>query len=284
MTGLPHIAVTMTSHNRRDTTLNCLQTLFAQQELAATFTVYLVDDGSTDNTAKAVTDRFPNIHVLAGTGTLFWCGGMALAMREADRHQCDFLLWLNDDVALAPNALAHLLACHAEAKTLAPAHPAIIVGALTDPATGAASYAGFNRTHFWHPSRIERALPRPGQLTPCDTMNGNCVLIPRPVVTAIGLVDAGLIHRYGDIDYGYRAARAGFPLFVAPNPVGTCPPNPARDLSRQTIPQRWSFLTAPKGVPLRPMFRFMWRHGGVVGLAAGLWSVLNLARRAIRDA
>ena len=280
----PRIAVAMTCFNRREKTLRCLRSLFGQASLPVTLDVYLVDDGSTDGTSAAIAAEFPSVHIVAGTGSLFWGGGMYRAMSAAVERPYDFVLWLNDDVTLHPDALAELLAAHAQASA-ADSHPSVIVGAVTDPETGKISYAGFNRTNRWHPIHVRNVAPEPGRLVPCDAMNGNCVLIPRAVVGQIGLIDGELIHRYGDIDYGYRARRAGANVLIAPDPVGTCSPNPPprkKDLSRHSLAERWRILTAPLGTPMRPMFRFMWRHGGVSGAIMGAWTALKLAGTAIR--
>jgi GT2 family glycosyltransferase len=68
-----------------------------------------VDDGSTDDTATAVSQRFPQVKILQGTGSLFWNGGMRIAFAQALQHDYDYYLWLNDDTVLYPNALETLL-------------------------------------------------------------------------------------------------------------------------------------------------------------------------------
>jgi GT2 family glycosyltransferase len=278
------IAVTIACFNRRETTLRCLRSLLPQQTDSVTLDVYLVDDASPDGTGAAVREAFPQVHVLTGTGGLFWGGGMHRAMSEAIKQPFDFILWLNDDVTLRADALADLLAAQARAEIEHGPAPSIIVGAVTDPASGRVSYAGFDRRNWYHPAQVKPVLPRAGQLTACDSMNGNCVLIPAAVVDRIGIIDGQLLHRYGDIDYGYRARRAGARVLIAPEPIGTCSPNPPttrKNLAGKSFSQRWKILTAPLGTPLGPMFRFMWRHGGVVGAALAGWTTVKVAMTAV---
>ncbi|MBU2135728.1 MAG: glycosyltransferase [Alphaproteobacteria bacterium] len=54
------IAVVMACYNRRDTTLRCLRSLFAQLEPTVSLDVYLLDDASSDGTGAAVRAEFPN--------------------------------------------------------------------------------------------------------------------------------------------------------------------------------------------------------------------------------
>ena len=73
------IAVLMTCHNRKDKTLASLDSLF-QQKMPADFRleVYLVDDASTDGTAEAVTQKYPEVKVVEGNGSLFLNGETSL--------------------------------------------------------------------------------------------------------------------------------------------------------------------------------------------------------------
>ena len=73
------IAVLMTCHNRKDKTLASIDSLF-QQKMPADFRleVYLVDDASTDGTAEAVTQKYPEVKVVEGNGSLFLNGETSL--------------------------------------------------------------------------------------------------------------------------------------------------------------------------------------------------------------
>ncbi len=98
---MPRIAVLITSHNRREMTLACLDALVANRlPSAVTLAVILVDDGSMDGTPEAVRQRFPDVEVLPGTGRLYWNGGMRRAFGHALAAGFDAYLWLNDDTFL----------------------------------------------------------------------------------------------------------------------------------------------------------------------------------------
>ena len=78
---IPTIAVLLTCFNRRAKTLAALEALFKQDGAGTTFAlnVFLVDDGSSDGTGDAVRGAFPQVHVIDGTGDLYWNGGMRRA-------------------------------------------------------------------------------------------------------------------------------------------------------------------------------------------------------------
>jgi GT2 family glycosyltransferase len=92
------------------------------------------------------------------------------------------------------------------------------------------------------------------------------VLIPRAVASAIGNIDAAFVHAIGDFDYGLRAGRAGFGLWVAPGFVGTCSQNPVTVqplAERASVRAQWRRVCGPKRVPPRAWRTFVRRHYGV---------------------
>src|SRR5271156_1941749 len=165
------VAILLTCHNRREVTLECLAAVSMQCIPRRTsLTVYLVDDGSVDGTAAAVTRHFPLVHVIPGNGSLYWCGGMRTAWRAAlATADYDAYLWLNDDVRLYPNAILALTTlCD---KSAGAGKPSIIVGSTCDPDdTNVVTYGGWRGDRIIQPSTETQS---------CDTMCGNIVLVPR---------------------------------------------------------------------------------------------------------
>lgn len=130
------IAVLMTCHNRKLKTLATLESLFKQKltsEIA--LNAYLVDDGSTDGTAAAVQQTYPQVKIFSGDGNLFWNGGMRVAFSEAMKDDPDYYLWLNDDTRLDPEALNVLLTTSSELMKKGEKR-AIVAGSTRDPEIG----------------------------------------------------------------------------------------------------------------------------------------------------
>lgn len=248
------IAVLLTCHNRRATTLDCLAALSMQCLPDDTrLTVYLVDDGSTDGTATSIGERFPEVRVVRGDGSLYWCGGMRRAWSEAMAGDYDGYLWLNDDTRLLPTAVATLLMSCEEASSLG--RPGIVVGSTCDPDDGRLTYGGYRGLRRVEPS---------DEMQACDTMNGNIVLVPRGVCKAMGNLSPEFRHNSADQDYGLSARKAGFEIWVAPGLLGQCRRNLGERWADPKVPfrQRWRSLQSPKGQPLRETYIFCRRHNG----------------------
>lgn len=203
------IAVLITSFNRKKITLKCLEKLFSQNFKACNLEVYLVDDGSTDGTFKAVSKQFPDINILKGNGNLFWNRGMYTAWEEAAKKEWDFYLWLNDDTFLFENAIQSMLDTFSKVDK-----NSIIVGATC---------SNLNHELTTYGGRDGKTVVQNrGQIIKCSTFNGNFVLIPNSVYNKLGNLDYKFSHSFGDIEYGMRAIKNKINIYIAPSHIGTC--------------------------------------------------------------
>jgi GT2 family glycosyltransferase len=224
-----------------------------------------VDDGSSDGTSEAVASAYPLVNVIHGNGSLFWCGGMRVAFAEAMRSDFDYYLWLNDDTNLLPGALDALLS--AARKLESEGRTGIIVGSTCDAAEKQWTYGGLRRHLGWRGVKLTPVHPLDEDLQSCDTMNGNCTLIPRAVAKSLGNLDAAFRHGIGDFDYGFRALAAGFEIQVAAGYIGTCNTNSVRGTWRDRTASfsiRWHNLVSPKGLPFKEWTTYTRRHYGVL--------------------
>lgn len=267
MTNLRRIAVLMTCFNRKEMTLACLNALTAAAADSCSCTVFLVDDGSSDGTSESVARAHPSAQIVHGSGDLYWNGGMRLAWQAAIPQNPDFYLWLNDDTVLRPRAIADLLATYDEAAIA----KTIVVG-RTVGRRGNFTYGGYRRS-----GRASRLSFRPLADTEreCETMNGNCVLIPARAVIDIGINSKNYRHAYGDVDYGLRAIRAGYSIIEMKPPVATQEFNDS-SLSRLGI-RNWRFaLFHPKGISLSEWFCFCREHGGPFWIGNFVWRYVKM--------
>jgi GT2 family glycosyltransferase len=258
------IAVLMTSFNRREYTLRALRRLFAQTGVNdVRLTAFLVEDGCTDGTGDAVMAEFPAVRVLHGDGSLFWNRGMRMAFAAALDEGFDAYLLLNDDTMLEQDALRRLM--NVSGAQAAKGVTAIVVGSTRSPETGVLSYGGICLRKRGVSAWMEKIEPGVDDTVACDTMNGNIVLIPAEIARAIGNLDGRFHHHFGDLDYGFRARRAGFAVVIAPGFLGECGTNSRQGTWRDAalpFKKRWKNLHSPKGQPFGQWVLFTRRHYG----------------------
>lgn len=249
------IAVLLTVFNRKDKTLECLKRLYAQLPLDGYLVdVYLTNDGCTDGTPEAVKKQFSDVHIINGSGNLYWNRGMYTAWQEAAKKDYDFYLWLNDDTYVYPKMLCSLLNASSvkDDKT-------IIVGVTQSLDGKSITYGG----------RLSNGkIPIPdGNLTSVQYFNGNIVLVPRYVYNKLGNLDYYFTHSKGDFDYGLRASKAGIEMYQVGECLGECDLHETLDKwCNPKVPfvQRWKILYRPNGMPPKETFHFEKRHFGLI--------------------
>jgi GT2 family glycosyltransferase len=252
-------------HNRRETTVGCVQALLRNPDVKDE-NIVIFDDASTDGTREAVLAHAPGAHIVEGDGDAFWNGGLYKAWRHATEIPCDAFVWLNDDVALEPDAIERTLRCYAEALKQRPDRRFILVGSVIDQ-QGRPTYGGLRQEVSPWALRFKRAPAGP-DMVPLDTFNGNFVVVTRQVVDLIGLNDPVFYHNLGDVDYGLRARKAGVDVWLCPGHVGRCDLNTAKanrgfGSPRLSLREQWRVVGTHHGLPFRSWLHMTRRHSGL---------------------
>lgn len=259
--GMEHSTVTvmLTCFNRRNDTVNCIQSL-VQGNPDIDFRFVITDDHSSDGTAETLGTLPYQITVLEGDGQLFWNGGMRMALQYAldsvDKTQ--YYMLVNDDVTFRSSAIVKMIE-----RCIACPEEAVIVGATQDK-DGNTSYGGVRllSRHF-----AKFAIVEPSQKYEiCDTFNGNCVLIPQKIFEQIGNLDPVYRHSMSDYDYGMHIRREGFLIYNTAEHVGMCNDNQVSGSWRDaSLPrrQRLRKKESPKGLPRRDWYHFIRKNYGL---------------------
>lgn len=240
----------MTCFNRKIKTISSITKLI-QGNPCIDFKFIVTDDKSTDGTKEAL-NQIPEVIVLAGNGSLFYSGGMRLAMQYALEYMdsYDYCLLFNDDVEFNNKAIEKMLSIGSGRE--------ILVGSTCDN-NGKLSYGGVIKKSSYRPNFaiIDGKSPRARS---CDTFNANCVLIPWNIFKDLGNMDSAYSHSLGDFDYGFKATRKGIPIWVCDFFVGKCCDNQVTGSWRDPLLSRRERLRkkeSPKGLPRREWWHYL---------------------------
>ena len=249
------IAVLLTVHNRKSETLNCLRGLSEiEVPQGVKLDIFLTDDGCTDGTAEAVSEQYPQVHMIQGDGNLYWNRGMYKAWEEAAKYDYDFYLWLNDDTYVYKNLLTVLLEAVEQTN-----NQSIIVGCTQSINTERITYGG----------RLANGqIPTPnGRLEVVHHFNGNIVFIPKSVYKQVGNLDYYFRHSKGDFDYGMRSSRLGIKAYQAGQILGCCDSHDRIDKwcdPKVPLRDRWKAMKRPTGMPPKEIYHMNINHKGFI--------------------
>ncbi|MBW8332457.1 MAG: glycosyltransferase family 2 protein [Prolixibacteraceae bacterium] len=246
------IATLITCHNRKEKTLQCLNSLFnCELPEGYSLDIFLVDDGSSDSTTEAIKTSFREVNIIQGNGNLYWNRGMHLAWKTAAKvKDYDFYLWLNDDTFLKANAIETIFNNY---KTVN--NHSIICGVCHSQKSLNLTFGGYDKYTY------KRIIPT-GKPEICHYFNGNIVLVPKSVYKLVGNLDPVFHHSIGDFDYGLRALKKGITSYITSEIIAYCEHN---DLPRWCNPnfklrERISIFYRPLGAEPFLHFRFAKRH------------------------
>jgi hypothetical protein len=218
--GSPSLSIVIPTHDTRELTLRCLESLFASPMPG--MEVLLVDDASRDGTAEAVRARFPEVTVLRNPEVARFTRS---ANRGLARARGEILLLLNSDTEVEAGSLARLEELFARQPELG------IAGALLHYPDGSPQWSGGREpTLAWFfalasglPALLAKlplyrrarplALDRPREM---GWVTGAAMALRRAVWETAGPLDEGFRFYAQDLDLCLRARRAGFAVAVRP--------------------------------------------------------------------
>lgn len=210
----PRVAIIVLNWNGLDDTRACAASLAQITYPAAT--VYLVDNGSTDGSQKALAREFPHFTHVANQTNLGFTGGNN-AVIERVLAEFDYVLLLNNDTHVAPDFLEHLVAAAEADARVGMVGPKILYDAEPDVLWYAGGEVRFND---WFPLRHtgQNEQDRGQHDTPGETdfITGCCLLARADLIRQVGTLDPAFGYYCEDVDWCLRARRAGWRLRYAP--------------------------------------------------------------------
>jgi len=219
MTSPGRLSVVVPTHDTRELTLRCIETLEA--EGTDGLEIVVVDDGSSDGTAEALAAAHPRVRLVRRSPAVGFTRAANLGMAAAGG---DLLLLLNSDTEVAPGAFAPLLAAFERDSRLGAA------GAALYYPDGSAQWSGgraptlpwlfalasglpplLARLPFWR-----RAKPVGAPAGQVDWVTGAALAVRRPVWEEAGGFDEGFRFYAQDLDLCLRLHDAGWKVELLP--------------------------------------------------------------------
>ena len=193
--------------------------------------VIVVDHASEPTAADAIATAFPAVRLLRRADNQGFAAGINQGARETDSP---FLLLLNPDCVIEPEASCRLASCLESRDSVAVAGPRIR-NADGSVQQSARRFPNFTTAIAGRSSWLTRVAPRNplsrrNLLVPAsasaspvqvDWVSGACMLVRREAFELIGGMDEGFFLYWEDADFCRRLKQAGYSTIYCPVAVAT---------------------------------------------------------------
>ncbi|OJV44759.1 MAG: hypothetical protein BGO29_09385 [Bacteroidales bacterium 36-12] len=257
------IAILLTVHNRKEKTLNCLNSIFKSKiNNNFNYDIFITDDGCTDGTVEAILLRFPNVHIVNGNGNLYWAGGMREAWKYAlEYNNYDYYLLINDDTLLNNNFITELFDADNYARRKYN-KGGIYLGATLDPVTQKCTYGGRKLLNKYS-VKSSIIYPNKNIFQNIDLGNGNIMMVCNSVVDSIGILSSKFTHGLADFDYTLVANKNNIPVLLCRTFCGECINDHGKNwksIKESNIKERIDYLLSPTGLACFEYIYFIKKH------------------------
>jgi GT2 family glycosyltransferase len=211
----PLVWIIIVNWNGKVDTLACLSSL--RKISYPSRHILVIDNASADGSVEAIRAQFPEVEVLVNERNERFARANNQGMQKALAAGADFVLLLNNDTEVAPDFRDHLISA-AEAR---PEVGMVAPKIYYHHDQQLIWFAG-GRINFWtgrvsHRGLRQRDLP-PKYDSPeaVDFLTGCVILAKRECLEKIGFLDESYYIYAEDVDWCWRARRAGFVCLYQP--------------------------------------------------------------------
>lgn len=211
------VVVILVNYHHAEDTIECVRSLRGCSPEPAE--IIIVDNASTAASAGALRAGCPGVILLESATNLGFAGGNNLGIRRAMERPGRYVLLLNNDTTIEPDAIGKLVEAAERkertgvlgAKIRYHDRPDLLWygGGNVNPASGTVSHSGIG----------EPDDGRCDQPKDVDFVTGCCMLISRDLLQTIGLLDETFFTYLEDVDFCLRAREAGFRVGYEPSAI-----------------------------------------------------------------
>jgi GT2 family glycosyltransferase len=212
------VSAIVVNWNGKDILSECLQSLLKQEY--KDLEIWVSDNGSEDGSQAMLEELYPSVHLVENGENLGFGSAVNRALGKA---QGDYLLFLNNDLELAPDCVGQLVNLLESDKEIGAAIPKILYhrDAQEPSPSDSAAINSFgvvvNYTGVAYPYLVGRQDE--DDLPVTETACGGIFMFSREVYEKVGGFDEDLFLYHEDHDLSWRIRLGGWKLMVTPKSV-----------------------------------------------------------------
>jgi GT2 family glycosyltransferase len=207
------VAALVVTWNRQNDVLDCIKSL--TQSDYTCLRVYVVDNGSTDNTSDLVSKYFPSVVLIRSDRNLGFADGNNLGLDRILDDGTDAVFFLNDDAVVAHDTLKKLVPFLCD-DGVGIVCPKILVYGADDVIWAAGgivdSKTGIARQRYYG----EKDLGQADEQTDVDYAVGCAMLVKSEVIRNVGKLDSRYYMYYEEAEWCRRIRNNGYRIVYVP--------------------------------------------------------------------
>lgn len=223
----PKLSIVIVNYNTRDLLRACLLSV-QRSETAPPLELFVVDNASTDGSARMVATEFPDLQLIESGVN----GGYARANNMAlERCRGEYLLLLNPDTEVPPDALRRMvdfMDAHPEAgaagpKLVRPDGSLDLACRRSFPSPEVSFYRMLGLSKLFPRSRrfgrYNLTYLNPDEPAEVDSVVGAFMIVRSRAAGEVGLLDEAFFMYGEDLDWAYRIKSRGWKILYNPRVV-----------------------------------------------------------------
>lgn len=198
--------------NQADLTIDCVKSLL-NQSIPVDTEIFIIDNGSEDDSLEIFNRTFPNIEVLENTKNLGFQGGMNKGIRHSLEKKVDYVMLLNNDTFAGDSMFETLFAKFPSDAVLV--SPGIYY--YKDPDLLCSLGGNINPLFLEVLGKPNTFYTPPETVNKFDFLPSHAWLIRTEIFSDVGVFDEDYFPiYYDDLDFCLRLKRHGFSIYLIP--------------------------------------------------------------------
>lgn len=212
------VSIILVNYKNYNDTLKCLKSL--EKINYPNISIIVVDNDSKDNSVEIIrkhTDKRVRIVESGFNGGFAF--GNNIGIRMALEDNSDYVLLLNNDTIVDKGFLPSLICAAEKDENVGIVSSRIMFYPDTDIIWYAGGRVDWNNLRAIHYGLKEKVTDKYLNETVVDFASGCCMLIPKKVIEAVGLLPEEYFMYYEDMDYCIKVKDKGFKIKYVPESV-----------------------------------------------------------------
>lgn len=213
----PLVSIITVNFNQLQVTLELLESL--KNISFRDFEIILVDNGSTEDSSKLLSKKYPEVNYIFSHKNLGFSGGNNLGIRAS---KGDYLFFVNNDAEVTEGCIETLLQLFHSVPKLGIVSPRICYDPKLTDNQQIIQYAGATHIHLMTARNEilgEKQMDE-GQFDQAQEtayVHGAAMMVKREIIDKVGVMPEEFFLYYEELDWSEQIRNASYQVYVEPN-------------------------------------------------------------------